>query len=276
MAKKRRPLDTGPTILNVFFHGLFAFLDRPNSIDVLLPEVDVHSYRVGGFFAETSLEPSILTQPYTLSGVDASATPVRMDPTVNLTALTAEEPDGQGALYASLSFPPPANIIVFQTLDLSAAVTNPELFSSTNASMLHIFQYTFQGNAENVTLGDHGFTKSIETIGGENFMSLHIFSEEDFPPLADHPIQGFEAVVGLFPSLRGNVDLKPNPPDPPPLPQATLIEPGTIVAEYEDLQLRNERLAVLGADMREGNWPNNGGSLIGSSVRTCTSILMQF
>ena len=34
--------DAQPNILNVFFHGLFVFIDRPSGIDVLLPEVPDH------------------------------------------------------------------------------------------------------------------------------------------------------------------------------------------------------------------------------------------
>ena len=45
-----------PGILQVFFHGTFVFDFHTDYIDVLIPEVDEHVYRVGSWLGETELQ----------------------------------------------------------------------------------------------------------------------------------------------------------------------------------------------------------------------------
>jgi len=63
--------------LNVLFHGLFVFVDRPNGIEVLIPDMGAdHVYRAGEWLGETTLARG----SYELSGVSGQG--------ANLTALS--------------------------------------------------------------------------------------------------------------------------------------------------------------------------------------------
>ena len=265
--------------LNVFLHGLFVFLDRKDRIEILLPHLQEHTYRAGEFLGETMLRSRPFCDPYKLFGVDAGG--AHFNPERVLSLRGAPQPYQrlhEKQLHCRLEFPLPLAIYSLQQVDLTRNLDNPEVFVNTVASMLHVFTYRVTDPSE-IKLGDHVFADEPQLIDGKRYMSLHIFSEEDYEQfLAAHPIGGFAAAVGLFPGLYVRLIN-----DLPSVPAVTAQEmlPGTIPAEYEDLALRTiQKLGKLGEMMRMGRFPASWdqighGHVIGSDITTCTNIVSQ-
>jgi hypothetical protein len=263
-------------ILNLFLHGLFVVIDRPDHLDVLLPAMPDHSFRFGEFLGETQLKPKPFCNPYVLTGVTGGCT--KFDLTKNL-SLKGMEPDPAplaSNLHCRIVLPTPIDIYTMRPFDLRPLLSDPTPFQNTVVSTLHVLTYAYEDSTK-VKVSDHIFTESQQNRNGKTYMSLHMFSEEDFFPLTiSHSVQGFDAMVRLFPNLRvfltGDTDNLPN------ITEAD-IAPGTILPEYEDLRFRTaDRLAIIGRQMRSGTFPKfwgDGGSPEGSSIRTCTNILSQ-
>jgi len=277
-AGKAHYAEPTPNILNVFFHGLFVFIDRPSGIDVLLPEVPDHSYRAGSFLGETQIvQPTDpVSQPLVLTGVQTGCAHLPEDRNL---VVDGAEPDDQATpndLHAVLWVPLPDKIVAADTVSIAGDLDNASAFSkATLACYLHVFQYRFFGSADTVLLRGHRFLPSLETIDGIQYMSLHIFSEEDTRLGSGHPITGFDRAVDLLPSLRGKVHLTRSTTSPGPSARVS----GTIPAEYEDLQIRTEeRLRLIGSAMRQGDWPRIRRVEVdrGTSVSTCTAIVSKF
>lgn len=274
-AQPSSPCAPPPTqILNLFLHGLFVLSDRADTIEALLPAMPDHTFRFGEFLGETELQERPFCHPYELEGVTGGC--AKLDRSLNL-SLKSSQPNSNcehSELHCRLVLPRPIEIFTLRNFDVSTFLSDATPFEFTNVSTLHVFTYAYQ-NSDDITLGDHIFTKSQQIRNGKTYMSLHVFSEEDFFPDDDqHPLQGFDAMIRLFPGLR--VFLKTDPPTLPDITE-TQIAPGTILPEYEDLRFRTaERLALIGRQMRSGTFPKfwgEGGTPEGSSIRTCTRVL---
>jgi hypothetical protein len=237
--------------LNVLFHGLFVFYDKPDEIEVLIPDMgDDHVYRAGEWLGELELPRS--KDPYVLSGVSGDGG--TFTPAMNLIVADAPPSNGDDGVYARIQVPRPNKITSLRQVQLRAdCVTGPDkdLIAPSTISAEQVFTYDIDdGDPTNVKLGDHYMTNSAQQFGNDFFMNLHILAEPDHLVRPQHPVDGFDMAISLIPTLSGNVELACSPKIPP-LTDPALLPHGCILEEFLDLSRREERLAFYSRRIRE-------------------------
>jgi hypothetical protein len=234
------------TQLNVIFHGLFVFVERPDIIEVLIPDMGAqHVYRAGEWLGETTFAPG----HYELTGTSSGGDP--FDGTKNLIFTGLEPESSDDGVYARLTLRRPKKIYSLRpiTLDQSSlSLQSEDLVSSRTVSTIQVFNYTIDDPTQ-VKLSDHPINTSAELVNGSFFMSLHIIAGPDQPELPEHTQLGFSSAIGLLPGMTGKVRLLSSPKVPPP--KRSDVPPGLIFEELIDLSVRTEQLGIHGRHVRE-------------------------
>jgi hypothetical protein len=264
--------DLNSKTLYVFLHGLFSIVDHPYGLDVLMPFVAEHSYRVGPFLGETFLLPRPFDHPYQLHVPSGHK---RFNPATNL-AVADRLPDsacGPNQLHARIFMPLPYDIHYIRKVDLSAVLKDDHnLFLGKIAPLLIVLEYKFS-DASEIRLEGHRYLAQCDPASGKT-ASLHILSEEDATASPGHKAKGFTAACQLFPDLKGKVSLANAPSLPPPLDLSEIL-PGTIRAEYTTLRERTEgAFTKLGSSLRAGGFPSMDFTPgAGSDIETCLNLV---
>jgi hypothetical protein len=266
--------------LNVVFHGLFVFIERPGSIDVLAPDMGAdHVYRAGEWLGETTYGPG----SYQLQIPNSSPGQAVFDPDRNLKIRRARPTTAKKGVYARFSFPRPQAIRSLRSVTLPAAVldTDPAVpLSSRTASVLQVLTYTMP-SLSGLDFGPIPVPRAAQTVKGVRSASLHIIAGPDQRETAEHTIDGFHSAVNLLPSLRGKLRLQ-GAPQAPPL-EAADVPPGCHKLEFLDLSDRLQQLARFGGKLRAANPPSSksilsapsGAGLMDTDVRVCVGIISE-
>jgi hypothetical protein len=259
---KKRP-SQGP-ILNVIFHGAFAFLEeeKQQRIRVMIPVIAGHEYRAGNWLGETRLRRGM----YELKGV----TPGRVsqfNAGRNL-IVSSKKPAARPLPYATLFFPLPDKIKSLRTAKVPTSdFTNRRHLlvkrKKQHISTLQIFTYNFTSANELLLQSANGGhywepvmqakkKKKGKKYEIERSINLHIFSVED---CVDEPFQAgdFRKCAQL---LGSTVNLKSQCAYQPSAIANTDLPYGVIAAETEDLAPRTLRLARLGRLVSQGDNAN--------------------
>ena len=247
-------------ILNVIFHGAFAFLEeeKEQRIRAMIPVIAQHAYRAGNWLGETLLSRGT----YELKGVTrgrASQFNIKQNLIVK-----SKKPAAKPQPYATLFFPLPRKITSLRTAKVPTdSFTNPqhllEKGKEQHISILQIFTYNFK-NANELLLksanGGHYWEPVMQAKKKkdriEHSVNLHIFSVED---CVDEPFQAsdFKRCAELLDSnvrLASKCAYQPSGIADGDLPY------GVTAAETEDLAPRTLRLARLGRLVSQGDDAN--------------------
>ena len=239
--------------VNVFFHGLFLFVQQKGFLDVLIPNMGIeHVYRAGTFLAEETLLPKPIAAPYHISGITGGS--ASFDTTKNI-VFTGQDFDhfaSEDDVYARILLPIPIEIVSLrQTRDALVADFDPGgIVDKKKPCGVQLLRYK-AANLDAVRLVPHaaGLGKNSDNA----FLNLHIICEEDsLSQDPNHARNGFESIVALMPGL----------PEP-----AIFIENFTVLtleknddpargyAAIETLNVteRANMLAQAGLDWRDGN-----------------------
>jgi hypothetical protein len=273
-----------PGFLNVFFHGEICFSPREEkTIRVRVPLIKhnhamdamsankmsankmsahpmpAHVYIAGNWLGERMFMPS--PRPFQLKGVAEGTAPV-MDKAHNffLDGAKFAEPAPPGHLYAEMHLPKPesAASLLRTQIDPYKFFTGKDfkmVEDVREVSAVQVFTYRFEdhlklqldGLSPAAFSGDGYLTQS----GGNNYCSLHIFAELDTPPGNQaHRQEAFKTALTMYRKANGDpIDLKivDTPPLTPVLPiTPDQLPPGTMMAEFDDLIQRAQRLSALG------------------------------
>jgi hypothetical protein len=262
--------------MNVLFHGLYVFIERANKIEALIPDMgDEHVYRAGEWLGETQLRRG----EYTLDNV--RGTGGGFDGTKNLIVDGFEKSSSREGVYASIIVPRPNSIVSLRTVTLDEAaltITDPAKVSSRNVSTIQVLNYTID-DPENVTLGDHVFTRSVQQSGDSFVFNLHIIAGPDVGEQPEHTIDGFGRASALLPGVEKLLQLHHSPEIPPVPLQA--VPPGCVHAEFIDHSERVLRSAFFGRRIRQALLANPPKPLpsfdemqgIGGDLKTCTFLI---
>jgi hypothetical protein len=260
------------TFLNVILHGLYCLVERPTSVEVLMPDMGAeHTYRAGEWLGELVLAPGT----YFLGGVLAGN--ARRDPAKNIVFLGCQPAANPDGLYARIVMPTPHCFSHLRpvTLHSSDLTLDPSIkISSYTISTAQVLTYQIECEDPNrVTLGCHRFTKSVQTFGNDNYMSLHIFSAPDVDELPSHVQAAFAKLMAMGEGLAGKAQL--NSAAPVTVPPNEQLPPGIIPAELGSLATRVFGLTVIGRTLRQFPDPVNPPPPIylgvDGSIVTCTN-----
>lgn len=215
---------TQPGEVNVIFRGLFLFVERQESIDVLIPTMGRdHVYRAGAFLSETTLAQRPLKKPYLLGGVLAGKAGFDDDVTAVFRGHDYSPGLSEADVYARILLPRPMQILSIRpTKDPLAAAVDPlGLINGKRMPCVHILRYATT-DITKVRLFDHEaeegkMTHSVDGVldAAQNlklFKNIHIISEPETPGAVDsmHPIMGMDKVTGLIQGLQGSVVMDRN------------------------------------------------------------------
>ena len=264
------------TQLNVIFHGLFVFVERPDNIEVLIPDMGAaHVYRAGEWLGETTFAPG----HYELTGTSAGGDP--FEDTKNLIVTGVEPQSSDDGVYARLTFLRPNRIHSLRPITLdprSLSLQSEDLVTSRTVSTIQVFNYTIADPTQ-VKLSNHPINTSAQLLNGSFFMSLHIIAGPDQPELPEHTQLGFSSAIGLLPGMKEKIRLLSSPKVPPP--QRSDVPPGVIFEELIDLAVRTEQLGIHGRHVREVLGANplaaiqNSADFVGvdDDVHTCAGAI---
>jgi hypothetical protein len=264
--------------LYVFLHGLIGVRCQGpgQGIELLIPDVGTeHSYRIGEFIGETTLQPS--PAPYHLRNVDAG--PVEsFDPGAHLVTNELHDLCDGAKLYARILLPGAAAIHSVLKVDLSGVIEDPagRLCQTKIATMIPVLEYSFRDPRKVALSGDRLNVAPIKDKDGHWYMNLHIFAEEDLERTDDHTLGGFDAVAALFdfdcpPRLASVANI--------PVPYWGPRPKGTTKIEFASLALRTRELGYLGRSVREDILKHVPAvvhvSSVGADPLTCTPLITQ-
>jgi len=244
---------TNAEMLNVIFHGTFAFVDsQPDFIDALIPKrtehVD-HVFRAGNWLGETQLQQGT----YKLEGVESGKAHLNEESNLifeNGCQTRELDPENE---HARLILPRPD-----KTFSLRLAKVEfdqrPRNLKGSTGSAIQVFTYHVtsepdlrlqrRSNTDREDLSGH-YWEPVFTGG---YANLHIFSAEDHPDDPEHTSRALDKIAHLL-GLEGVLELKSvyyaNGIQEQDLP------PGVIAEETEDLARRTMRLAQLGRLRRQ-------------------------
>lgn len=246
--------------VNVIFHGLFLFVERQASIDVLIPNMGGdHLYKAGDFLVEETLLPRPLRSPYFLRGVDPGS--ARFDLEANIVfrnqGFNAMAPPED--VHSRIVLPIPAAILSLRrTKDPYNADVDPQgLMNGKTTCGVQILRY-FASNLDAVHLDRHTAELGSHPPEDPKFVNLHIISEEDFLTDTEHPRNGFDSALHLLPGLRATIHIS-NSTTLLPATTDDVKNTGISVLETLDTRERMRFLLQAGLDWREGkpNLPGN-------------------
>ena len=264
--KQRSKLGGVPGILNVFFHGTFVFDFHENdrNIDVLIPHVEDHVYRVGSWLGETELmcqegHHDDAVELYELKGVErgfAGTLPLQH----NLMFRQKQLPsDVDALLYAKIRVPFPESIATPRRALLpSNSYRDPqsvlkEIGYLGQIGSIQIFTYRFQSDNE-LSLTCHPSHPLWEPAFAGGAISLHIFAAPEhfyMPPNGPQPVSHVRNAFKQCMEVLG-LDLEMNDlPEKNEFDERDVPE-GAVPEETEDLAPRVRRLSQLGR-MRKDN-----------------------
>jgi hypothetical protein len=245
--------------VNVIFHGLFLFVERQASIDVLIPNMGGdHLYKAGSFLVEETLIPQPIRSPYFLRGVLPGSAAFDDKANIVFTRQGFNAMAPQEDVHSRIVLPKPASIISLRpTQDPYKADVDPQkLMDGRTTCGVQVLRY-FAPDLDEVTLDRHPAILNTHPPDDPKFLNLHIISEEDFESNTDHPRRGFDRTLHLIPGLRGTIHIS----------NSTVLTPaeddhkaeGFSVLETYDTRERMSILAQAGLDWREGK-PNLPGA----------------
>jgi hypothetical protein len=193
--------------VNVIFHGLFLFIERKASVDVVIPNMGQdHIYQAGNFLVEETLAARPLRSPYFLSGVVGGN--ARLDDQQNIVFQkhTCDALAPPEDVYARIVLPIPMEILSLRPTEQAyqADVDPQGLMNNRTTCGVQVLRY-FAPDLAQVRLDGHTAKLGAHPPTGPKFVNLHIISEEDFVATADHPRQGFDRTLHLIPGLRGTI-----------------------------------------------------------------------
>ncbi|HUA62764.1 MAG TPA: hypothetical protein VML19_28665 [Verrucomicrobiae bacterium] len=277
--------ETNEGTLYVFLHGLIGVRchsQPPTGVDptieLLIPNVGArHSYRIGEFLGETTLQPS--TVPYVLRNVEPGPA-TTFDRTRHLVTRDLRNVCDGADIYARIILPGAATIHSLLQVDLKDVIEDPcDHFRNCKgiATMVPVLEYSFK-DPRKVALGGERLNVAPIKVRGRWYMNLHIFAEEDVERVDDHTLGGFDAVTALFdfdcaPKLASVANIAPPNPDWRQRPH------GTIRAEFSSLSARTRELGFLGRDVRQAFLHQKPALLhtssVGADPLTCTTVVTQ-
>ncbi|MBI4907413.1 MAG: hypothetical protein HY820_27555 [Acidobacteria bacterium] len=257
--------------LNIIFHGTFVFTRAENvpentekGIEVLIPKVKGHVYRIGNWLAETDLlggrdwEPGLV---YRLNRDAVTEGSAFLKPEHNLILEKKELKKAQDLnprLIAKLVVPYPKTVSTPRRTDVGkqhlTGGDKPSKFDG-RIGTLQVFSYDFTDDAELRLdyVGDVGPVWEPAFAGDPLVVNLHVIAAHEHAPLSARTERCQDTVLQKCFELFQNLDLKVGGvPDPnnsefalEPLPE------GVVREECEDLEPRTRRLAQAGRMKRD-------------------------
>lgn len=209
-------------LLNVIFHGLFAYVISDTGIEILVPQLTEHTYKAGTWGQEMRLSEG---RTYQLQGVTDYRVMPAGTPDPSLNAVVYDFPDIYRSgpnFYCSLQLPfPKALRSVRRSPPIADLLAGQKVFKAAfngkdstginkkiqKVAMVQVLVYEYgdisalklacrQGSVPEPSL-------AWDPILGDGTVNLHVFAEPEFKfdQMQNHPIHGMEALRSLFPKL---------------------------------------------------------------------------
>jgi hypothetical protein len=197
--------------LYVIFHGTFAFVLHENAVgknsvvDVLIPDVDGHTYGAGGWKCEVVLSKG---ERYRLCGPMAGkGKPDETEQAVisrgKSCVLATEESD----LYCRLRMNLPDEIRGLRCIKkqeeffVGDAVNQNNLEKIRRLPLVHLFVYERFDASESISLNDSSGDPVVKLEIEKDFTLFHFWAEPAFRMHKMHPMMSFDKLRGLLPGL---------------------------------------------------------------------------
>jgi hypothetical protein len=206
--------------VNVIFHGLFLFIERKASVDVVIPNMGQdHIYQAGNFLVEETLAARPLRSPYFLSGVVGGN--ARLDDQQNIVFQkhTCDALAPPEDVYARIVLPIPMEILSLRPTEQAyqADVDPQGLMNNRTTCGVQVLRY-FAPDLAQVRLDGHTAKLGAHPPTGPKFVNLHIISEEGF-----HAIETFDTRERIQFLLQAGLDWREDTPNLPGT--ALVVEP---------------------------------------------------
>jgi hypothetical protein len=221
-----------PGYVNVIFMGQFLFVEGPNMIEVLVPNLGAeHVYRAGLFLSHVSLNPKPMSQPYVLTGVDNGGKGFDRAPTNPvLSGYNYRSGLTQDEVYARFILPRPMEICSLRPTKNPIQANDPSgLVNKQKFPGVQILRYSstdlnqvcFSGHPLPEAPGNHEMQDSAGKV--REFVNLHVIAEPEIRAISmAHPSHAFMTTIDLIEGLQGTITitgpstmLEEIPPDDP-------------------------------------------------------------
>lgn len=246
------PADT----LHVIFHGTFVFHLTDENVEVLIPKIGGHVYRIGNWLGETDLlggQDWVGGLEYQLKGVPPGKGPMPLADNLVCDHKELKPPaELQPLLVAKLILPYPFKAMTPRRAKMDPGkLTGHQLLSyQGNVGTLQIFTYQFGDDAA-IHLGYDGIVGPVwepAASGDPKVINLHVFAAHEHAPRPGGAMacqktaltRCFDLFKDPGPAIEESRVPKLSIFGAEPLPDGVLRE------EMEDLEPRLRRLAQAG------------------------------
>jgi hypothetical protein len=189
-------------LLNVIFHGSFAYVVGRDGIEAMTPDVPEHAYKAGTFGGELRLTQG---RTYQLSGVAAAASPPVISPVENVVFNVQQI--NREALFCSFKLPFPDKVTPFRFLlnPIFQDTTGAEITLTTRVQDVQVLTYRI-AHRNRLTL-EGGFSWTPDFRSETQTANLHIFAYEEFP--VENTREHYQAAGTLLMSMFPDIGLIP-------------------------------------------------------------------
>lgn len=204
-SRNRRP------VLQVYCHGLHAYVFYPDHILLLTPHVPDHKYLAGAWRNETEMKQG---EPYSLTGVGCAPDVPGRRPVINRNNLflPGVETIRADKSYCQVNLPLPDQFISLRYVKANFEGKSPkgsiDVTQSSEFPLLQILQYEVY-DLPNLRL--EGLA-SWQPNRESSLQQLHIFAEPQAIVPEDHASRAFDALIEMFPGFDLRLKSKPGPP----------------------------------------------------------------